>query len=184
MDSIPEGHGQGLAYDYYKPASLVMLRVPLLHVGTYRAAFALPDSTRERLREVMVNPTFLEMLGIASPALLERIEAFQRDPQQFSSKRSDDLLGAVARYLIRASTRPTPFGAFAGVAVGWLGETAKLRFDSPSARHVVARLDYAVVLRLVHTLERDSAFRPYLQVFANPALFRWGDRVYLDYRDS
>jgi len=184
IDSIGDGHRQGLADDYYKPASLVMLRTPLLHVGAYRDAFALPDLSRERLLEAMGNPAFLEMLGIASPALLERIEAFHRDPNNFSSKRSEDLLGAVARYLIRATTRPTPFGAFAGVAVGLLGQTAELRLDSPSAGHVVARLDYAVVLRLVHDLERDSAFRPYLQVFANPALFRWGDRVYLDYRDS
>lgn len=59
-----------------------------------------------------------------------------------------------------------------------------MQLNSAGANHVLTRLDNGIVLQLVHNLERDSTFLPFLQVFANPALFRWGERVYLDYRDS
>jgi len=183
MEVLQEARRRGIE-EAYECANLVTLRAPLFPVETYRAAFDLPDATGERLREVLSDPIFLEMLGIASPDLLERVAAFQRDPSALSPKRTDDLLGAVARYLIRATTRPTPFGAFAGVGAGGVGETARLRMGSLNEHGVFARFDYGDVLELVQKLEREPALRPDLQVYANPALFRWGERVYVDCRDS
>ncbi|MGP0016993.1 MAG: lantibiotic dehydratase [Candidatus Sulfotelmatobacter sp.] len=168
----------------YEATGLVMVRVPLLDEATYRWAFSDPLTTTKRLWEFINDPIFAEMLAVASPVVAARIDTFQSNAEAFSPKRAADLLASVARYLIRATTRPTPFGLFAGVGVGSLGDTTALILDSPRAHKKVARLDYQVVLRLVQDLERDPKLRPHLDLFSNPALYRRGERVLLAYRDS
>ena len=66
IESVREAQRQGAAEEHYRPASLVVLRTPLFPVETYKATFALPHLTQSRLSEVMANPKFQEMLGIAS----------------------------------------------------------------------------------------------------------------------
>jgi lantibiotic biosynthesis protein len=166
------------------PDDLIMIRVPLLDIGTYRSTFAEPHATPESLFRLLTDPTFVEMLAVASPVLASRIDAFHRNPSSFSSKRINDLLRSVARYLIRATTRATPFGAFAGIAVGSIGSATVLQLDGRQADKKICRLDYQVVLRLVHDLERDPELRPYLHLFSNPALYPRGGRMLLAYRDS
>jgi thiopeptide-type bacteriocin biosynthesis protein len=100
--------------------------------------------------------------------------AFQREPASDRDARRRRL--ALLRYLNRMSTRPTPYGLFAGVGlVGWDAATdVAVLASSPRTR---TRPDTSWLLELVDTLERDPAVRPALRVRAHPAVVRRGSRM-------
>jgi thiopeptide-type bacteriocin biosynthesis protein len=159
-----------------------MLRAPLLPVERFLDIFAQPDRTEARLLALAREPVFREALWIASPTLARDLEVLERSGE-LAPKRRRSLLQGLARYAIRATTRPTPFGAFAGVGEARLQETGLRSFTQgrPEKR---ARLDYREVMKLVKELERDPEIRAHLTFFANPAAYRWGERMRLGYRDS
>lgn len=88
----------------YRAAPWVLVRTPLL-----------PASGRElarRPREALRDPEIVRALAIGSPTLLEG--AMRTDRDERDTARVDR---GLARYLIRMSTRPTPYGAFAAVSL-------------------------------------------------------------------
>jgi len=89
-----------------------MVRIPLLPVEVYLKALSAPGGLASHLLEILRDPVFLEALWLASPSLAREAERW-RDGERSPST---PLLLGLLRYLIRATTRPTPFGLFAGVA--------------------------------------------------------------------
>ena len=85
--------------------------------------------------------------------------------------------GKLLRYLIRMSTRPTPYGLFAGVGlVGWGAETdVTLAAEPPRTR---TRADMEWLLDLVTSLERDPKVRLGLRLVANSAVTLRGGRAF------
>ena len=75
--------------------------------------------------------------------------------------------GKLLRYLIRMSTRPTPYGMFAGVALSEFGEETDLRLADKPPR-VRARPDMAWLLGLVSTLQSLPEVRAQLTLFGEP----------------
>lgn len=82
------------------------------------------------------------------------------------------------RYLIRMSTRPTPYGLFAGVALaGWGARTDLMLAEVPS--RALVRLDVGWLYRLVASLEVQPEIRQCLRISANPAAFVRVGRIFL-----
>ncbi|MGW0519289.1 lantibiotic dehydratase, partial [Crossiella sp. NPDC003009] len=86
-------------------------------------------------------------------------------------------------YLTRMATRPTPFGAFSGVAVGEFGAETTARLGVPALRDNRIRADMAWLLTLIKQLEEDQALRPHLRVVLNSSVHHSGDRLVLPYAD-
>lgn len=82
----------------------------------YQQAFAVPEQTEQAILTILQDAAFREALWIASPTLAQEAEVLLAHTGDFSEKRRKRILIGVARYLIRATTRPTPFGAFATVS--------------------------------------------------------------------
>ncbi len=122
----------------------------------------------------------MEALWLASPSLAREAERW-RDGEKAPG--TSQLLGLL-RYLIRATTRPTPFGLFAGVAFVPIEEQTRLRLAGLGSHQKRARLDYGQALAFVQSLERDPALRSELYVYANPALLRWYSRIRVTCRDG
>ncbi len=157
-----------------------MVRVPLFPVEWYLQALSAPDGLADYLLEILREPAFMEALWLASPSLAREAERW-RDGEQSPST---PLLLGLLRYLIRATTRPTPFGLFAGVAFVPIGEQTQLRLGKLSNHQKRARLDYSQTLTFVQALERDPVLHPELKVYANPALLRWGSWIRVTCRDG
>ena len=82
------------------------------------------------------------------------------------------------RYLIRMSTRPTPYGLFAGVALARFGSRTDLALaDHPPRRRT--RPDMAWLLNFVARLESSPEVRIHLNFLGNPAARISAGRVYL-----
>ncbi|WP_172955632.1 lantibiotic dehydratase [Thermus scotoductus] len=157
-----------------------MVRVPLFPVEWYLQALSAPDGLADYLLEILREPAFMEALWLASPSLAREAERW-RDGEKAPG--TSQLLGLL-RYLIRATTRPTPFGLFAGVAFVPIEEQTRLRLAGLGSHQKRARLDYGQALAFVQSLERDPALRSELYVYANPALLRWYSRIRVTCRDG
>ncbi|MFI9380017.1 lantibiotic dehydratase [Kutzneria sp. NPDC052558] len=149
----------------YRPLDWAVVRTPLLPVEHYptRPPTSEPDA---RIRRA---------LAVGAGDLTR---ALDRPPAD--AKGRDRLAGKLLRYLIRMSTRPTPFGLFAGVGlVGW-GEATDAELDGERVSRT--RPDMGWLLEFVAVLEREPEVRSGLSVFANPAAFVRADRVFLSQR--
>jgi hypothetical protein len=86
--------------------------------------------------------------------------------------------GKLLRYQIRMSTRPTPYGMFAGVVLGAFGQSTTIALDdtNPVWR---ARPDMEWLLSFVGALEARPEVRRQLRIVAHPAVFARTGRVFL-----
>lgn len=173
----------------YEPLDFVLVRAPLLPIEAYLALSDQLDynevksgSTNHSYFQsgtlAPCNPRIRWTLAVGSSALLDDLE--RSSP---SNKDADHLKGKLLRFLIRMSTRPTPYGLFAGVALGHWGQKTDLVLaaDTPQTR---TRPDMAWLLSLVLELEANLEIRKHLCLIANPAAFIRADRVFLTERAS
>jgi lantibiotic biosynthesis protein len=157
----------------YRPMGHLVVRAPLLPVEAY---LGLPSG---RATSPSANgyggglaPEMRQALAVASPSLVAALD--RTGPGDPGWAR---LEGKLLRYLIRMSTRATPFGLFAGVGIaGWAERTDLALGGPPETR---TRLDMEWLLRLVLDLEADPEVRRHLRLFANTAAFERAGRLHL-----
>ena len=152
----------------YEPLAWALVRAPLLAASAAGAARA--DSSGGSL--LPDNPRVRAAIGVASADLAAALARTRPGDPKARRVRSKLL-----RYLIRMSTRPTPYGLFAGVGlVGWGTETdLALARESPLTR---TRPDMEWLLELVGSLEQDPEIRAWLRLVANSAVVVRGGRVF------
>jgi lantibiotic biosynthesis protein len=158
----------------YRPLDFVLIRAPLLPVEAYASL-----SEEGRQLDLLSDPHVHRALAVGSPSLASAIERFRN--AALTRRDADRMRAKLLRYQIRMSTRPTPFGLFAGVAVSSWGAATSLVVRAP-CRRVRTRPDMAWLMALVMAAEADSAIRKRLRFWANPlAIFEAG-RVHLSER--
>ena len=155
----------------YEPLPWILLRAPVMPVERY-----LNLASEEGQRELLSDARVRAALIVGSTSLysaIQRSEAgglSQRDFHRMEAK--------LRRYLIRMSTRPTPFGLFAGVALAPFGPTTSLTVDMSSVQSRT-RPDMAWLMDLVLTAEETPEIRRQLRWVANSAAFENGGRLIL-----
>ncbi|WP_378729820.1 lantibiotic dehydratase [Nocardia brasiliensis] len=164
----------------YRPLDWLLVRAPLLPIEEYLAlgGAATPDWPIETAPGTLVpaDPRMQRALAVGGGDLLRALERPVAD-----ARARRRLAGKLQRYLIRMSSRPTPFGLFAGVGLaGWGDQTDLAIADAP--RIVRTRPDMGWLLDFVHTMEQRADVRSRLRLFTNPAAFVEADRVFLSER--
>ncbi len=149
----------------YVALSPVLVRAPTLPVDAYLALS--PDAGDEQVSDPLVRTA----VAVASPDLLDRIE-------HPSPGRAERAASAVLRYRIRMSTRPTPFGMFAGVGLATWGNRTSMHLRAEDLR-TRTRPDMAWLLALVAEAEARPAVRRELRVLTNPMAWECGGRFLL-----
>ena len=178
------------AEQVFRCADGVLLRTPLLARPRVRATWrdgvgARPDETgaepgelRAHLVELLADARFREALEVSSASLARTVDAVLADePVTASDMRK--LHRAVTRYLLRAASRPTPFGLLAGVLWGSFGAATK--GELTGAGHRAARPDAGWLARLIAEWERDPEVHLGLSVVVNGLCFVRGDRLVLPF---
>ena len=156
----------------YEPADFFVLRAPLLPLETYRTLHRRQPLFIEQGRNVR------RALAVGSMALLEAGRIAGAD-----DSRRGKLQSKLLRYMIRMSTRPTPFGLFAGVAIGRWSERTDLAL-SVAPRRQRTRPDMAWLMKVVIDLESIPDVRRHLRVRTNSAALIRAGRVFLAERVS
>lgn len=135
------------------------------------------ERLRERLEAVVARPEVSEALFLASPSLFRGLRRWRRKPEGRKGRRAEE---ALVRYLIRMTSRPTPFGLFSGcslAAVGECGEGSRLRLGPRSEYGRRSRLDMDYLFRLQEDLGRDRELRRALSYRPNSSLYRAAGRL-------
>jgi len=117
-------------------------------------------------------------LAVGSLSLLDAVERPSLSRAD-GARRASKLL----RYLIRMSTRPTPYGLFAGVALAQWGEHTDLTLAAERP-HTRTRPDMEWLYNLVMGLEARPEVRKHLRLIANSAALHYTARVFLTQRVS
>src|ERR1043166_3919244 len=145
----------------YNPLDFVVVRAPLLPVESYCSL-----SDEDDLLSRFVDPHIQRALAVGSSSLLATLERFKH---KGLNPRDTELMRAkLLRYLIRMSTRPTPFGLFAGVTLASWGAVTDLSVKSTCAA-TRTRPDMAWLIAFVASIE---AIPPYGSASAI-ARIRW-----------
>ncbi len=141
---------------------------------------AWPDLTREDLpgwltwiRRVWELDTLAEAVRAASPDLAARVTDLCRDASKFTARQVRRITVSLARYLLRATSRPVPFGLFAGVAPVTLTDRASVRWGGAHSPH--RRPDAVWLDGFITTLEARPDVLRTLPVTANNLGFARGD---------
>jgi len=129
----------------------------------------LPLEELDRLRAdpaywqtLAARPDVREALHLASPGLMRRLAEGNPDGRVAAS---------VTAYLVRMCTRATPFGLFAGCALGSLGEATALVVDGPEGTTRHSRPDTEVLTSLVERLLADPPTRLAMVVEPNSSRY-------------
>jgi len=75
---------------------------------------------REWLRQIWTDKVFVRAVEVASPDLVRRVNAVCAGQEQ-RPRQVRGAVESVVRYRLRASSRATPFGLFAGVTPAIIG---------------------------------------------------------------
>ena len=154
----------------YGPLDFVVVRAPLLPITAFHAAArATADA---RLATATCDERIRESLAVGAADLLA---AMDRLPTGRQRERLD---ASLHRYLIRMSTRPTPYGLFAGVALAEWGDATDLRIAT-GPRRTRTRVDMGWLIAWVGELERHPEVRNRLRLVANPLAFDRAGRLHL-----
>ncbi|MDQ3698227.1 MAG: lantibiotic dehydratase [Gemmatimonadota bacterium] len=160
----------------YEPLGFAVVRAPLLPVETY-----LSLGTRESIFAWLDDPRVRRAVAAGSVSLLQAIDRHERSA--LTTKDAERLKAKLLRYLIRMSTRPTPYGLFAGCASVRIAEHTDLTITSTfGCSHT--RPDMVWLMDLVATAESDPAIRRCLRLTRNPLIRHEGDRIALAERVS
>ena len=132
-----------------------------------------PDQWREWLAKTWTLPGFSAAVTGAAPQLADQIErALSGEP--FPQRRLRRLVQSAVRYLLRWTTRATPFGTFAGVAPVQFGARTAVRLGD--AHRPVPRPDGQFIAEHTTRAEHDLATLRTAPVVTNSLGYRRGDR--------
>jgi thiopeptide-type bacteriocin biosynthesis protein len=132
-----------------------------------------PEEWRDWLGTAWKLPRFAAAVTSAAPDLaghLTRAVSGEPVPQQ----RLRRLVVAVVKYLLRWTTRATPFGTFAGVAPVQFGPHASVRLGE--AHHAVPRPNGEFIAEHTARVEQDLAALRTVAVVTNSLGYRRGDK--------
>ncbi|WP_331733370.1 lantibiotic dehydratase family protein (plasmid) [Embleya sp. NBC_00888] len=119
----------------------------------------------------------------ASPALADALDTLNNENEPEHEPAPDTVrkcMLSLAKYVLRARGRATPFGLFAGVAEGRFAENASLR--TGVEHRAVARAEGAWTCALITDLESTPEVRARLRVQCNSAAVVRGDRWVLPWQ--
>lgn len=129
---------------------------------------------RSWLARVWEQEALIEAIEVASPVLARRVQdvcgGLVSQP-----RRVRRVVESVVRYLLRLTSRATPFGLFAGVAALRIGSPASVRWGG--GHHAVARPDAGWLAEVITQLEARPEVLRRLPVVANNLGFVRGDRL-------
>jgi len=170
---------KGIDHVNYKVADSFVMRAPLLSAGVLKE-LATTSSLTEVLRKYYSEDHIREALFLASPALFSLTEKWINEG--INEKEAAKLEHSLLKYLIRMSSRCTPFGMFAGICCGTFGNGSNILLESRKAHQLFIRPDMQFLCSLTDHISTDRKVREKLMYRPNTSIARIGkDYRYIEY---
>jgi hypothetical protein len=156
------------------------LRTPTLPINFYKNIFAEEKHAYKRLKELWKNEVLKEAIFLASPYLYSELSNYF-DKDAFSKK--GNLPQTFLKYAIRASTRCTPFGLFAGVSVGDFNKSTEIELDATEKYKRITKYDTNYVSSLLNNYITNPLVRNQVLFFPNSTLYKVANQYrYIEYQ--
>lgn len=154
-----------------------LLRSPLYPIKQYR------EILRGDLPLLANNhPLFIYALYIASKDLLKELERYISDPASFNAKKADKLQKSLYKYWVRACTRSTPYGLFAGCTTGTVATESSLELLPVSEARQHVRLDMDYYTKICHHIQELPTVSTNLRYYTNNSIYKAGEKYrYAEY---
>lgn len=147
----------------------------VMRVSNLEAQFAfdlfIADDVDDMLRRALGTPLVSSAISISSRVLYGQLEKWLAGEKPLSARAR---LKACS-YLVRMSSRTTPFGLCASVARVEFGESTT--FELLPEFRTRTRIDMEALNALIREIEQDEAARPFLSYVASDLTAREGDRI-------
>ncbi|PRR80554.1 hypothetical protein CLLI_01270 [Clostridium liquoris] len=151
---------------------IFMVRVPSLPVKIFRDFHKTNGNISDYISENEDVMNFMkESVLLSSKSLYNSLN----NPPTEKKKIKNYKLGLL-KYFTRASTRPTPYGLFAGVGLGSFSDKTKIIVDENKFKRDI-KVDTYWICHVIHDLESDMKIASQLKLKFNPICFISGDRV-------
>lgn len=161
----------------FSSLDIFMLRTPLLPLDFYFEWLNFKNSESEFLKiffKRSESGQFRESLKITSPSLYKTLEDFLNNKK---IRNEEYFLNSIFKYFIRAATRCTPFGLFAGVSFGTFTKSdTELILRSPTLLKAVS-VDMEWVCGVIKKIEEE--FYKKIRYRRNEGIYIKGDRAIL-----
>lgn len=161
------------------------IRTTLLPFDSYQNLFCDTawEATAEHLVEFFHQPVQRAMLAFSSPTLLSESDRLHGHYAQHP-KAWRKLAVGLAKYAIRATTRPTPFGMFSGIAPGHWGEEHAPSFGELCEHQIDFAPDMQLLLDSIKQIERDPILKWRVKWSINPLCRVRGQQLHLSWKDE
>lgn len=154
-----------------------VLRTPLFPVGQYKDIFE-----KDPAQLIAGKPEFAYALYIGSRELVKELNRFIEHPGEFNDKKINKLKSSLYKYWVRACSRSTPYGVFAGCSLGTIGTETKLAVDGPDKAIQQVRLDMDYYTKVCSYILQEPHIRKDLKFFTNNSVYKIGDKFrYAEY---
>ena len=161
----------------YQASDYFMTRTPILPISHYQHMFKDSTMNPDQLLAAFQDPVLQEALLVASPDLYY---ALQNTDFSKPSRATRQIISSLTRYFIRMTTRPTPFGLFAGISIGHFGqpgEATNITIASPDQHTKRARPDMEWIYNIIKQAEANPDIRQHLPVRFNDFTYQSGNRI-------
>jgi hypothetical protein len=150
---------------------------PKVIIRTHRNSFnELKSFYKKNIDALFCQTDIQDAIYIASSDLYEKLTKYP----SLENKEKEQVRNSFIRYINRMSTRCTPFGLFAGCAIGTIGERTNLTVSQKIIRHT--RLDMNYLCSLSQYLSNIPEIKYKLKYYPNNSLYIVGDEYrYIEY---
>jgi lantibiotic biosynthesis protein len=154
-----------------------LLRMPVVSVENL---LSLNKDLKEKsleicMKEIFSQPFYQEAIYVASPELFQEFQKWQ-DGTLTNEKEVSKLAASLYKYYVRMCTRCTPYGLFAGSALGNISEkSTEISVDEFQKYHKHSRLDMNYVAELTEYITNLPIVKSQLKYYLNSSLYKVGN---------
>ena len=134
------------------------LRTPILPLNTIANICENQKIGDEFLKSQWKNSLLKEAVFLASPSLYDELSKWYNN-KITDVRKVNRLKQTFLKYIIRASTRCTPFGLFSGVSIGNFSKDIGVELTEVSKFERHTRFDKNYIVTLIDFLERNITIR-------------------------
>lgn len=165
----------------YKNFDTYVLRTPLFSFSKYKKLTSQESVSDDDLKNLCQDPIFKEAIYLASPSLFQSMEKWLNN-ESLEDKKLNRLRLSLLKYASRISSRCTPFGLFAGCAVGKFDAQTQIELEATKDHHRHTELDMNFLVALSQRLAEIDTIKQQVLFFPNTSIYVVRDQLrYVEY---
>lgn len=152
-----------------------VLRTHLLSFNSFKQLTSNHIIGDNEFKKIFDLPQIKEAIFLASPILFYELEKWF-DNKIEDPKKNEKIKLSFLKYISRMSSRCTPFGLFAGCALGYFESGTNILLDDLLNNNRHTRLDMNYLVALSQNLAKDQNIKQQILFYPNTSLYKSGEQ--------